>query len=136
MMDTPSTKRIVKPRSPQQLAHAAQMSSRNPDAVAARQEKAAERRAAILEFVDAFWKAHYYAPSIHEIAQHVGISTSQVSSYLGQLCRDGVVHWEPNTARAIVPAWVRSAIDNGNGATVQRRWISVSSGTFPDRDYT
>jgi repressor LexA len=60
------------------------------------------KREKILRFIRAYVQAHGYPPSIIEIGEAVGISsTSHVSYYLRQLQAMGKIEVAPRRARAI-----------------------------------
>ena len=68
----------------------------------------------ILDFINQYWKENYRSPTIREIRDSAGISsTSLVSFHLDKLRFGGQIIWNDTYAisRAIVPNWVKDAID-------------------------
>lgn len=62
-----------------------------------------ERQARILEVIRDFTEAHGYPPSVREIGERVGLSSSStVQSHLKSLERRGLVHRDPTKPRALV----------------------------------
>lgn len=62
-----------------------------------------EKPEQILNFVRAYLEAHFYAPSIREIQDACGISSTSVVDYnLKKLERAGLIRRDPSRARAIV----------------------------------
>ena len=71
-----------------------------------------KRRDQVREYIDRYWVRHKSAPSIRDIKQGVGLSsTSLVFSYVRKLAEFGyLVPIEPSLSRQIMPVWVREAI--------------------------
>jgi repressor LexA len=66
-----------------------------------------ERQAAIVEFIGAFTAANGYPPSVREVGEHVGLSsTSSVHHQLRRLEALGVLVRIANRSRAVVLAEV------------------------------
>lgn len=61
-----------------------------------------ERQQRILDFIDRFQQHHGYPPTIREIGQEVGISSTSVVDYnLRVLERRGLLHRDPDISRGI-----------------------------------
>jgi repressor LexA len=59
----------------------------------------------VLEFIRAFRRRHGYSPSVREIGEALGISSTSVVSYhIGQLERSGMLQREAGKSRTLVPA--------------------------------
>jgi repressor LexA len=62
-----------------------------------------ERHKKILSFIEGYIKFHSYPPSIREIGEQVGISsTSVVVYYLYQLEAAGLIHREKKISRSVI----------------------------------
>ena len=62
-----------------------------------------ERQSRILDVIRDFTEAHGYPPSVREIGERVGLSSSStVQSHLKSLERRGLVHRDPTKPRALV----------------------------------
>ena len=62
-----------------------------------------ERQARILDVIRDFTETHGYPPSVREIGERVGLSSSStVQSHLKSLERRGLVHRDPTKPRALV----------------------------------
>jgi len=74
---------------------------------------ATQKSKAVLDFIVEFWKLNHCSPSIREIGDGVGISsTSVVGYYLGFLERDGeILPRGENKNRNIVPAEIAHVLD-------------------------
>jgi repressor LexA len=55
----------------------------------------------IYEYIDLFWQENGYAPSLREIGEHVGLSSSTVGRYLQILAARGAIEWQPNMPRTV-----------------------------------
>lgn len=84
---------------------------------------ASKYKQAVRDFIDRFWKTHFYSPSIREIAEHLetlpesgnSVSTSHVDYVLEHDL--GYKKKSPNEkglARQIIPEWVKEAIKEAN----------------------
>ena len=66
----------------------------------------------VISFVDDFWKRNYRSPSIREVMAAAGISSSSVAHYVvRKLAKRGGYTITNNSYRAIVPPWVKTAIE-------------------------
>ncbi|MDQ6946842.1 MAG: transcriptional repressor LexA [Actinomycetota bacterium] len=75
------------------------------------------RQREILEVIEAHMRARGYPPSVREIGEAVGLtSTSTVHAHLASLQRMGYLHRDPSKPRAI-----EVRFDPGSGAAVERR---------------
>lgn len=62
-----------------------------------------ERQAAIIRFVQKYMQEHNHAPSIREIGEGVGISsTSNVVYHINRLIDHGYMYKQPGTSRTLV----------------------------------
>jgi len=76
-----------------------------------------ERQREILEVIEAHMRARGYPPSVREIGEAVGLtSTSTVHAHLATLQRLGYLRRDPSKPRAIEVRY-----DPGSGAAVERR---------------
>ena len=76
-----------------------------------------ERQREILDFIEAQMRARGYPPSVREIGEAVGLtSTSTVHAHLGTLQRLGYLRRDPTKPRAIEVRY-----DPGSGGVVERR---------------
>jgi repressor LexA len=76
-----------------------------------------ERQRGILEFIESQTRTRGYPPSVREIGEAVGLtSTSTVHAHLGTLERLGYLRRDPTKPRAIEVRY-----DPGSGAAVERR---------------
>jgi len=76
-----------------------------------------ERQREILDFIEAQMRARGYPPSVREIGEAVGLtSTSTVHAHLGTLQRLGYLQRHPTKPRAIQVRY-----DPGSGGVVERR---------------
>ena len=76
-----------------------------------------ERQREILDFIEAQMRARGYPPSVREIGEAVGLtSTSTVHAHLGTLQRLGYLQRDPTKPRAIQVRY-----DPGSGGVVERR---------------
>lgn len=68
------------------------------------QERApTERQSRILEIIRAFTDEHGYPPSVREIGERVGLSSSStVQSHLKSLEKRGLIHRDPTKPRALI----------------------------------
>lgn len=67
--------------------------------------------AAVSAFIDRYWREHCCSPTVREIADGVGItSTSAVRNVLTRITSTRGDRWIVGAARGIIPAWVREAI--------------------------
>jgi repressor LexA len=67
-----------------------------------------ERQARILDVIQGFTAEHGYPPSVREIGERVGLSSSStVQSHLKALEKCGLVHRDPTKPRALVAAGFR-----------------------------
>lgn len=63
------------------------------------------KRGAVLAFVTSFWQENGYGPSIREIVEGTGLSsTSMVAFHVNALIAQGKLLKEPNIARTLRPA--------------------------------
>jgi len=76
-----------------------------------------DRQREILEVIEAHMRARGYPPSVREIGEAVGLtSTSTVHAHLASLQRMGYLYRDPSKPRAI-----EVRFDPGSGAAVERR---------------
>ena len=62
-----------------------------------------DKRRQILDFIIAFQRDHGYPPSVREIGERVGLSSSStVQSHLKSLEKRGLIHRDPTKPRALV----------------------------------
>ena len=65
--------------------------------------KTTPRQQAILDVINEFHREHGYPPSVREIGERVGLSSSStVQSHLRTLQRKGLIHRDPTKPRALV----------------------------------
>ena len=65
--------------------------------------KTTPRQQAILDVIKGFQREHGYPPSVREIGERVGLSSSStVQSHLRTLQRKGLIHRDPTKPRALV----------------------------------
>jgi repressor LexA len=82
-----------------------------------------ERQARILEVIRDFTEAHGYPPSVREIGERVGLSSSStVQSHLKSLERRGLVHRDPTKPRALVAG---AASGNGERSRVEHGVLPI-----------
>ena len=61
-----------------------------------------QRRIEIISYIVAFKQVHQYSPSVREIGQAVGItSTSTVHGHLERMRRDGLIETNTNNPRTL-----------------------------------
>ncbi|MGH7709539.1 MAG: transcriptional repressor LexA [Vulcanimicrobiaceae bacterium] len=71
-----------------------------------------ERQARILEVIREFTREHGYPPSVREIGERVGLSSSStVQAHLKTLERRGLIHRDPTKPRALTPATRNPAVE-------------------------
>lgn len=76
------------------------MSKRNPDAPGPPRRGLSDPQRRIRQFLEDFIQRRGFPPSLREIADAVGLSsTSSVSYHLGRLRKMGLVDWEPRCPR-------------------------------------
>src|SRR5687768_16848103 len=64
--------------------------------------KLSERQRRIIDFLEQYTADHGYPPSIREIGQAAGISSTSVVDYnLGALERDGLIRRDPEISRGV-----------------------------------
>lgn len=66
---------------------------------------------AVSAFIDRYWREHCCSPTVREIANAVGISsTSVVRNTLTRVTTARGDRWIAGAARGIIPRWVQRAI--------------------------
>jgi len=74
-------------------------------------------RLKIMDFIGQFWMLFDYSPSVREIMQGCGLSTTSTVHYHIKILREtgrilpSRVHGGVRESRNIVPTWVKNAID-------------------------
>ena len=76
--------------------------------------------ARLAEYIDQYWREHYHAPSMREMADHLRTSTSVVTNTLQRIAPGRFLLGGIGEARAVVPYWVRDAIAEAN--TMKGSW--------------
>jgi SOS-response transcriptional repressor LexA len=67
-----------------------------------RTQQGIDRRAAIVEFVRAYWAEHSIPPTLTEITAGVGLNShAGVLNHVRRLFADGILEMTPGTARSI-----------------------------------
>ena len=64
----------------------------------------------LAEYIDQYWREHYHAPSMREMAEHCDTSTSVIVDTLQRIAPGRFLLGGIGEARAVVPYWVRDAI--------------------------
>lgn len=67
-------------------------------------EQGMERRRVILVYIRDYVDKHQMAPTLQEIADHIGLSINATRGHVQRLKRDGLVTSLPGTPRSIVVA--------------------------------
>ncbi len=62
--------------------------------------KGAQKRDAIVEYIDDYRQEHGFAPSITEITAHVGTARSNIHHHLNVLREEGRIRYHPHIARS------------------------------------
>ncbi len=64
-----------------------------------------ERQAQVLAFIKDFYAEKRYPPSFKEIADHIGVTSSNaVAGHIKALEKKGFINYTKNIARGVVPA--------------------------------
>ena len=66
--------------------------------------------ARLAEYIDQYWREHYHAPSMREMAEHCNTSTCVIYNALQRISPGRFLLGGIGEARAVVPDWVRDAI--------------------------
>lgn len=71
-----------------------------------------DTRMLVRKYIDAYWVRNKYAPSIREIKDGVGLSSTSVANFhVRKLQKYGyLAPLEPGISRQIMPMWVRDAV--------------------------
>lgn len=83
-------------------------------------EEITARQEQILRFIDGFLGEKGYPPSVREIGEAVGLtSSSSVHSHLSTLQKKGYLHRDPSKPRALEVSWEGSSHPRGDRAPVR-----------------
>lgn len=67
----------------------------------------------VLSFINGYWRDNCIAPTVREIAAHFGMALSTAAYILRDLKEEGYIEIKKESARGIVPAWVKESIKKG-----------------------